>query len=278
MNFDMNHAWTRGVELIRENFQLLVVIAGVFLLLPSIAAYMFVPDFALLADPTADPDILAAQMADGAVPIFGVSFMSMLAQFAGYGAMIALMGPARPTVGEAIGVGFKVMLSTIAVFFIFMAVYMISATLIFLPIALLGSLLGPGVFLVFALAFLPILFGVVYLMARMSMSMPVLVLGGTLNPISAVMRSFRLTHKQQWSILLFWTVLFVGYFIIAMLFSGGFAVIAAAAGGGTVSGLILGLTNGILGMGIGMLVCAIAVAVYGQLAGPTEEEVTSVFE
>ena len=57
MNFDMNTCWSRAVDLLQSNFQLLLIIAAVFLLLPTLAFYMLVPDLQVLADPTIDPDI-----------------------------------------------------------------------------------------------------------------------------------------------------------------------------------------------------------------------------
>ena len=36
MTFDMNRTWNEALSLVRANFQLLAVIAGVFLLLPTV--------------------------------------------------------------------------------------------------------------------------------------------------------------------------------------------------------------------------------------------------
>ena len=36
MQFDMNRTWSQAVALVRANFQLLAVIAGIFLLLPTL--------------------------------------------------------------------------------------------------------------------------------------------------------------------------------------------------------------------------------------------------
>ncbi|MEO0698684.1 MAG: hypothetical protein AAFY81_03085, partial [Pseudomonadota bacterium] len=96
--------------------------------------------------------------------------------------------------------------------------------------------------------------------------------------VSATLRSYKLTHKRQWSILIFWVVLFALYMVIALLFSGGVGAIAALAGGGTVTALILGITNGVLGMVSGMIMCGLAVAIFQQLSGPDPDEVSSVFD
>ncbi|MEO0643766.1 MAG: hypothetical protein AAFY47_10180 [Pseudomonadota bacterium] len=277
MNFSMDTAWGRAMELIKDNFQLLAIVAAVFLLLPSVAVYLLMPDFVALTEPGADPEVVLAQFQESLVPILMVSGLAMIVQFAGYGALIAMMGGARPTVGEAITTGFKITPSMLAVFVLFFLLYFIAAVVVSLPFALIAGLLGAGA-LAGVLAVLPILLVSVYLAARMSMSMPVVVLENTLNPFAAILRSFKLTHKKQWSILIFWTILFVAYMVVALLFTGGFGVIAALAGGGTATALILGVANGALAMAIGMIVCGLAVSIFEQLSGSDKGEVASVFE
>ncbi|MEO1730583.1 MAG: hypothetical protein AAFR64_07580 [Pseudomonadota bacterium] len=276
MKFDMNAIWSRAVELVQENLQLLAIVSAVFLLLPSVAIYLLLPSMQTFADPAADPDVVAAQLQANLGPIITFGVVSMLVQFAGNGAMIALMSGARLTVGEAIKTGLKITLSALAVFVIFMLCYFFAAIIVIIPFALLGGLTGlPALG---ALGVLPALLASAYIAARMSMSMPVMVLENTLNPIGAVLRSFALTRKRHWSILMFWAVLFLCYFVIAILLSSVISLIAALAGGGTVSALILGLTNGLMGMIIGMLMCGIAVAMYGQLSITDEDVIGSVFD
>ncbi|MBD2842767.1 hypothetical protein [Erythrobacter rubeus] len=272
----MNKIWSRAMELVRDNFQFLVVIAGIFLLLPTLAAYLLIPDLQAVMDPAADPEVLAAQLQDKLGPLLGVGIVAMIFQFAGYGAMVALMGNARPTVGDALKAGLKVVPSTFGVLVIFILAYVLSAIVISVPVGIIVSLSGLAS-LAFIAAIVVLAF-VVFLLARMSMSLPVLVLEGTLNPIKAVSRSFRLTGPKKWSIMLFWGVLFAAYMVVALLLTSIFGLIAALAGDSVVAMLILGLTNGLLGMGIGMIVSGLAVAMHGQLAGPSEAELTSTFE
>lgn len=276
MNFSMNATWSRSVELVRDNFQLLIVIAGVFLFLPTMAAYLLLPDFAILMDPTANEDRTAAWIEENIAMLGVISVLAFFMNFAGYGALVALMGRARPTVGTAIKTGFRIVPSTIAVLLLFVILYMIGSIVIVMPISLLATLGGvPG------LAVLSV-FGafvlMIWLAARLSLSMPVLVLEDTLNPVKAMIRSFRLTAPRQWAITVFWVVLFVIYILISLLVTGVFGVIAALAGTGTAAMVIVGLVNGALGMAVGILICAIAVAMFGQLAGPSAERIEETFE
>ena len=75
----------------------------IVLLLPTVALYLLVPEFQTLADPGADPRILAERMNEFLGPLLGTFGLLTLIQFAGYGAMMALIGPDRPTVAQALG-------------------------------------------------------------------------------------------------------------------------------------------------------------------------------
>ncbi|EAQ29105.1 lipoyltransferase [Erythrobacter sp. NAP1] len=276
MNFDMNACWARAIDLVRSNFQLLVVIAGVFVLLPSIATYLLVPDVQMFLDPTADREVIAEKLAEIAGPMLGFGALSLAVQFTGYGAMVALMGDGRPTVGQSLGTGIKTVPSLFVVLILFMLMYLVGGFLIALPISLLVGVGGvPALGLI---AIFPVLLFVVWLMARMSLVMPSLIFGGTLNPFKGIAGSFRLTKKSQWMIVIFWVVLGAIFVLISLLFNGVFSLIAAVFGGGTTSLLILGTANGVLGMVSGIMLCAVAVAMYSQLSGPSAKSVAETFE
>ena len=276
MKFDMNACWARAVDLVRSNSQLLIVIAGMFLLLPSVAMYLLVPDIELFADPTTSQEVLAERLGEILGPMLGVGLISLMVQFAGYGAMVALMGDERPTVGQALGIGLKTVPSLIAVMIAFMLMYMFGGFLIALPISLIVGVAGVpalGLIVIF-----PVLLYVFWLMARMSLVMPALILGGTLNPIKAIANSFRLTRESQWSVMIFWVVLGAVFIIISLLLTGITSLVAAVFGGGTISLLILGLANGLLGCASGIMICAIAVAMFTQLAGPNPKAIAETFD
>ncbi len=276
MQFDMNTVWSRAVELIRDNFQLLLVIAAVFLMLPTVALYLFTPDFASIVDPTSDPEVLAAQLGTMIGPIFLGFFFALLVQFAGYSAMVALMGDHRPTVGQALSAGIKSVPSLLVVTVLFALAYVIGAMLILVPISLIAGVAGaPALAFV---GFLPVLIYIVWLMARMSLTMPAMVLGGTLNPFGAIASSVKLTGKNQWAIMLFWFVIVAVTGVINLLISMVFGLFVALLGSGTIAMLILGLVNGVTGMAVGMLMCAIAVAMYAQLSGPSTAAIEETFD
>lgn len=276
MNLDLNTVWSRGMKLVGDNFQLLIVIAGIFLLLPTIAVYLLLPDFQMLVKPGADPEIVAERMGELIGPLIGVVGLLSLFQFAGYGAMIALIGPDRPTVAQALAAGFKIVPSTIVVMILFAIAYLIGAVVIIVPLSILAGIAGAPAVVVIGM--IPVLIFVAWLMARLSMSMPVLVLGDTLNPFTAIKASFKLTGQKQWQIMIFWAVLLIAFTVISLLFNGGVSLIAALLGTGTAALLITGLANGLTGMASGMVISGVAAAMFEQLSGPSLDAIKDTFE
>lgn len=275
MNFDMNTCWSRAVELIQAHFQLLLIVAAVFLLLPNVAIYMLIPDMQSIVDPMADQDVVAAQMASIIGPLIGVGLVSLVLQFAGYSSMVALMSDARPTVGQALGTGIKAVPSLLGLAIIFFIMYFLGAMAIIVPFSLLGGLAGLP--FVAAIGFIPVLVFVAWLAGRASMSLPIMVLEGTLNPVTAITKSFALTKPRQWPIIGFWAIIIVIMVIASLIFTSVFGLIAALTGSGTVSALILGLTSGLTGMIYGIVMCGIASAMHGQLSGPSVEAIEDTF-
>ncbi|WP_299196688.1 hypothetical protein [uncultured Erythrobacter sp.] len=276
MNFDMNTVWSRGVELVRDNFSLLVVIAGVFLLLPSVVMNMLFPDAAAMSGANADPDIAAQQMFAMLGSLFLWAVPLTLVQFAGYGTMVALIGADRPTVGEALVSGIKATPSMFVIFLLFILAYLIAAIVIMLPFGLIAGVLGAP-WLIFV-AFIPVLGFIFLLMGRLSVTMPALLFEGSLNPVKAMVRSFQMTATKQWQITLFWAVIFIVYFVISFLITGLIGVIAALISSSTTAALILGLVSGALAMVSGILICALSVAMHSQLSGPSVAAIEETFD
>ena len=286
MKLDMNAVWARGMTLARENLQLLAVLGGIFFLLPAMVINFMMP-----ADPAAtqvlqalmDPN--ASQAAKDAAfakageifgPVVALSFALNFISIIGYGTMMALMGPQRPTVGEALAIGVKSVFSVFVALVIFMLLYSVAALILIIPIALIAAAIGVPALAAFAP--LPVMVMAIYLMARFSLTLPVTVNEGTFNPATALKRSWTLTKPSAWGVTGFWFILGFAYMVISLLLIGAIGVIAALAGGGTASAIILGLANGLLALAVGVVVAALAVAMHQQLAGPSERTLTETFD
>ncbi len=274
MGFNMNATWAQATALVSVNFQLLAVIAGVFLFLPAVAIYLTVPDLAAFMDPTAEPEQVAELMQGMMGEIIGWSTIAMIFQFIGYLAMVGLMGKSRPTVGEALGQGAKSLPTLIATFVIFIVAYALLALVVMIPIALLGAVIGPVAPLLGMIAIIGL---TVFLMSRLSITMPAIMVEDTLNPYTALKRSWDLTKPYQWPIMGFWSLLIVAYFVISMLIFGVISLMGAMSASSTISLLIMGIVNGIMGALVAMFVAGIVVAMHQQLGGRSQEDLTETF-
>ena len=276
MQFDMNRTWSDALALVRRNFQLLAVIAGVFVLLPTLIFYIANPEllqaFALMSDPEAMDALL-----DPIIPrllAFGLGVF--LLQLIGYGAMVALISDGRPTVGEAIGAGARALLPALLAFIVFMiGLIVVGGALAFgvsLVVVLLATLFGSSAEAAAgfaALVTMPALLALqLYLMVRFMLTLPAIVIEGRRRPLQALDRSRRLTKPRAWAILGFIALLGVAYLVILMVIDIALNAVGAVAGGG--SGLAFALVMSVTGALVAMLTSAILVSIHHQLAGAGE--------
>lgn len=283
MDFNMNRTWSQATTLLSGNFQLLAVIAGVFLLLPSIVLYIAMPDLFTMAAMPQDPDRMSEAMMNMMGPLLSFGLIALLFQIVGYGAMIDLMGGQRPTVGEAIARGIKCLLPVIGAIVLFGLVYLLLAFLISLVSALLVGLVtavggeGAGVLISFLVAVV-LLLTMLYIATRFSLTLPVIVLERQFNPAKALLRSWRLTSGHSRAIFGFYVLLLVAYVVIAVVVMGLVSVVGAALGGGTATALFMGIFNGLIGALVAMLLSGILVSMHQQLGGSSSAEVSETFE
>ncbi len=282
MDFDMNRTWTQAVALVGANFQLLAVMAGIFLLLPSALFYVAMPDLLTSLQETDDPDLMMSMLAESMEPLIGYGVLALLAQVIGYLGMIALMGDDRPTVGEALKRALSMTPSAIGATLLlalaYIAVAVILSLLLGLVIAVLASVAGNG--LTTASTFLGVaamLVAVVYVITRFTLTMPAIMLDGLANPVKAMMRSWQLTKRHAMKIFVFYALLFVSYLVISLLLGSIFGLVAVAFGGGTGSALVLGLANGMIGAGVAMVFSGILVSMYQQLSGVSAQRIDDTF-
>jgi hypothetical protein len=282
MEFDMNRTWTQAVALVGANFQLLAVMAGIFLLLPSALFYVAMPDLLTSLQGTEDPELIYSVLAESMGPLMGYGLLAILAQIIGYLGMISLMGDDRPTVGEALKRALTMTPSAIGATLLLMVAYVLVAIVLSLVlgviVAALGSLAGEGT--VLALTFVSVivtLLAVVYVVTRFTLTMPAIVLDGLGNPVKAMMRSWQLTNRHALKIFAFYALLFISYLVISMLLGSVFGLVAVAFGGGTGSALVLGLANGLIGAAVAMVFSGILVSMHQQLSGVSSQRIEDTF-
>lgn len=275
MQFDMNRTWSQALTLVRKNFQLLALIAGVFMLLPSVLFYIAFPDVLAMMSTTADPEVMEAQMLAVMPQLATFGLLALLVQMVGYMAMIALIGSDRPTVGESIMRGIKGLPALIGAGIVFTAGYVALTLVLSLIIGLVAAVLGmasegaaAGLALILSFVIIVVL---LYVMVRFCLTLPNIVLE-RLGPLAALARSWRLTKPRAGAILGFFALLFIAYMVISMLLFIVFGAFGFVAGGPIASGtvLVLGLLSGLIGTLVAMLLSGILVSIHEQLSGGTE--------
>jgi hypothetical protein len=282
MTFDMNRTWSQGLALLKANFNLLSVIAGVFLLLPGALFYVALPEVTAALATTQDPDQMLAILQAHSGKLIGFGLLATIAQLIGYLGMIALMGGDRPTVGEALKRAFTGLPTAIGATILLVLVYAVVG--LGLSVLLGGLAAGAGAIggegLTAVIVFIgvaAVMVAVLYIVTRFTLTTPAIVLEGLGNPVTAMKRSWELTRSHAMKIFGFFALLFIAYLVIAMLLGGIVGVIAALFGGGAASALVNGLFNGLLGAGVAMLFSAILTSMHQQLAGGGNQGIGMTF-
>lgn len=276
MTFDMNRTWSQSLALVKANFSLLSVIAGVFLLLPNAVFYVALPELMNTLASTQDPDQMMAILQAHAGKLVTFGLLATIAQLIGYLGMIALMGDDRPTVGEALRRAFAGLPTAIGATLLLVLVYIVVGLGMSVVLGLLaagaGAVGGEGLAAVIVmLGVAAVMVAVFYIVTRFTLTTPAIVLDRLGNPVAAMKRSWNLTRANAMKIFGFFALLFVAYMVIALLLGGIVGVIAAALGGGAATALVNGLFNGVLGAGVAMVFSAILTSMHQQLTGKDQQ-------
>lgn len=280
MQFDMNRTWSQATSLVRGNFQLLALISGIFMLLPGLVMVVAMPELLALPSMSDDPEQMSQRLAAEFGSFFAVMLVIMLISCVGYAAMIALIGPERPTVGGAIAKGLKALPTLVAALVLFLVIYLLLALVLGMIVGLVAVVLGAvagetgaGLF-----ATIVIMCVVFYVITRLSLTMPIVVLENVLNPLRAFVRSWRLTAPFHWRIFGFFLLLFVVYLVLSLLLltlMSGLGLAVEPASGLT---LVFGIISGLVGMAVAMIASGILVSMHEQLSGTSSAAVSATFE
>jgi hypothetical protein len=171
MKFSYDAAWNDVLGLWRAHGEVLLIIAGLFLMIPDFARNLFLPMPAITGFDEANLALLEKYFVENSLWLFLLNLPVLL----GSAAMLSLMVDARrPTVGEALGVAAFMLPS-------------IFALNLLMQFAIFGgfiAFLAPGL----------------YLIGRMAVASSWQMAHRSMNPITAVARSFDLTRDNGWAI------------------------------------------------------------------------------
>ncbi|MEL7718430.1 hypothetical protein AAG604_15120 [Citromicrobium bathyomarinum] len=274
MKLDMNRAWTEALSLIQANIGVVATVAGVFFFLPYLAFALLMPETANFAvepnsdDPTAAFDQVMALYAD----IWWIMLLLIVAQTVGTLALLALLrADNRPTVGQAITVGAIGFLTSIA-----------ATIILYIGVGVIGGVLM-GVAIASKITALAVILGLllfvafIYLMVKFSLLAPVIAIDKVYNPLTALLRSWRLTKGNSVRLFFFYLLLFIALVVVSGVI-GMIVMLVFGLMGEEVMLIGSGLINSAVNAVVIVLMLGVLAAVHGQLAGPSAESMGETFE
>lgn len=276
MRFDMTRAWTDAMSRIGANREMMMVVAGVFLLLPSLLVYI------LYADEQAKAMSDVMQILSGKAPFtvaretppgyLPVVFVLTFVQIAGFVALTALLGDRqRPTVGEAIAQGFKSLPTLIGA-----SLLVFAGFLAFALLAGMIAAISAGVMAIAAIFGLAAVGFCCFAFTRLSLLLPVVVLERQRNPVTALLRSWRLVKGSTLMLFLFYLLLGVVYMVLSLLMLALMSLMMGLMDGGLVTFLV-GLLAGTVSAAANVIFSAVVIAAYRQLSGHSSDDIERTF-
>lgn len=284
MKFDSNSAWNQAIASISANRAVLLPVAGVFFLLPSLASTWLMSDaYQLLIANLRNPAGLNDALQQVGGKIYGFGLVSFAIQMVGYMAMLALLTDrTRPTVGQAIGGAVRSLPTLVAATLLFFVGYALFIFALGTAAGLLAALVKAGA--VTFLLFLGVLVAVFAVMVRLSLTLPVIIIEGVMNPVTALVRSWNLTRGNGLRIFVFYLLMIIGllvlYIVFAMVFGLFIGFGSMAAGSlpqSSVPAIAMGLVGGVIGSLLSVVLTGVLAAIHAQLSGPSAEAISDTF-
>lgn len=270
MTFDSNQAWKQATAAIAANREVLYALAGVFFLVPALALALFAPQPE--PAPGATPDAMMAQMQEYYVQTLPWLIPALLLQAGGTLAMLTLFTDrSRPTVGEAIRLGFGGVASYVAAqLLVGLAVGLVGGVLI-----AVGALAGPAGAVMAIVGIAALVF---WLFVRTSLSAPVVAVEGVRNPVVALRRSWMLTRGNGGRIALFYLLVGIAFLLVMIVVMAVVGIVLALVAGGETARVLVAVVSSALGSVVTLYFAGILAAVHRQMAGPSTEALGSTFD
>lgn len=271
MTFDSNLAWKQASSAIAANREVLLALAGVFFLLPTLAFGLLLP----APQPSAgmSEQETMAMVSEFYVSVAPFVIPMVLVQATGTLAMLTLFTDrSRPTVGEAIRQG----LAGVVPYFLAQLILGLGMGLVGGVLLAIGAVTGSPV--VVGLAITAVILLAIYAGIKTSLVAPVIAVEQARNPLAALRRSWTLTRGNSVRIGLFYLLVFVAFLVVMM---------AALAIVGTLAALLLGpqageTTSTVISAALGTIMSlyfvGIIAAVHRQLAGSSPEAMSAPFD
>jgi hypothetical protein len=271
MKLDSNQAWHAAQAAIRSNREVLLALAGVFFLIPTLAFTLLYPQ------PQATTAMTPQQAFTLLESFYRESFPFMLVVIAlqVVGAMTVMTlftDRTRPTVGGAIRHG---AIDTV-VFLAAMLAFWIVSGLVLGIIVSLAALTGVVAFA--GLVTAACVGVLLYCTLRMAMVMPVIAVEGERNPLLALRSSWELTRGNAGRILLLLALLFVVYIVISVALTAVVGIGVQFALGMKASDIAVAVVTAAAGALFNLIVIAVLAMIHRQLTGGSPQAIGATFD
>jgi hypothetical protein len=258
MKFDSNLAWQRASSAVAANREVVLALAGVFFLLPTLGLTLLVPP------PQPSPGASIEAVLKSLNEYYSAAFPYLLPiavlQAMGMLALLTLLtDKTRPTVGDAIRLGLKGLLP-----------YVLAQMLVVIGLGVAGGAViaigaASGI-AALAVVGAAITFSVVaYVMIRTSLLGPVIVVDGERNAVAAIMRSWRLTQGNAARIGVFYLLVWIAFMFVIAVITLVLGILFALVGSQEVSRMAEAVISSGLNSVMALYFVGIFAAVHGQL-------------
>ncbi|TCD04104.1 hypothetical protein EYB45_09300 [Erythrobacteraceae bacterium CFH 75059] len=260
MTFDMNRAWDDAVRLLRNNKELVLVLAGLFFFLPAFALGVFVPETLTGPDLANTTDPMQAT-ADYFNRNGGWLLLVQLIQAVGMLSILALLANRQRTVGQSLKVAMLALAPfMVAQLFVGLAFGALGSTA-----AALGAAISPALGVVIGLAAVVVL---MVALARLVPLAPLLVSEQRFNPFRALADSWRMTKGAGWRILLFLFLISIGIAVVSMVLRLTTNLVSALIANAEIATFVSSALSGAFGALWLSLLMAVLMAVFRQASAP----------
>lgn len=269
--FDSSRAWAQAMAAIRANREVVIAVAGVFFLLPSLVLSLLFPQPEPVSG--ASEAAIMAQAAAYYRQALPIALPMAVMQAAGtLGLLTLLTDSRRPTVAEAIRAGFGALLPYLASQIILgMGIGM----LLLIATGMLAALAIPALTVAVDLAMVIIGAAVI---VRFALTAPVVAIEKWRNPLAALRRAWQITAGNTWRILAFLALIMLAFVIILSVTMGLSGILLALLLPAKFAAMISAILSSALGAGMVIVVVACLAATHAQLAGEHGDGIGTEFD
>jgi hypothetical protein len=261
MKFDSNLAWKQASAAVAANRDVVLALAGVFFLLPTLGLTLLFPP----PEPPigAGNEAIMEMLSDYYMTIMPFVLPMVLFQAAGTLALLTLLTDrTRPTVGQAIRLGVTGVLP-----------YVLAQLIIALGFGFAGGFVlaigaATGAAAITVIGVMAVIVLAVYIAIRTSLVGPVIVVEGVRSPIAALKRSWRLTEGNALRIGLFYALVGIAFMIVTIVISVVAGILFTLFGSAEVSKMAEAVISSGINAVMVLYFVAIIAAVHRQFVGP----------